>query len=133
MAGMADSVRYQFYETRDGRVLLMASERKFWRNFCAALGREDLYIGQLGAPVADHASGDLALRRELAANFRQRTSAHWVALGQEHDIPIGPVNSPAAISDDWQFAGRMPWQRGERLGAGLLSREKQKTGMPALC
>ena len=34
-AGMRDGVRYQFYETADGHVLFMASEREFWENFCA--------------------------------------------------------------------------------------------------
>ena len=33
-AGMRDGVRYQFYETADGHVLFMASEREFWENFC---------------------------------------------------------------------------------------------------
>jgi crotonobetainyl-CoA:carnitine CoA-transferase CaiB-like acyl-CoA transferase len=36
--GMADAVRYQFYESSDGYVLFMASEQKFWRNFCTAVG-----------------------------------------------------------------------------------------------
>jgi crotonobetainyl-CoA:carnitine CoA-transferase CaiB-like acyl-CoA transferase len=119
-AGMADSVRYQFYESSDGHVLLMASERKFWRNFCAAIGRDDLYEARPGARVADHARGDLALRRELAGILRQKTSAEWVRIGQEHDIPIGPVNTPATISDDQQFADRMPWQPAERLVAEQL-------------
>jgi crotonobetainyl-CoA:carnitine CoA-transferase CaiB-like acyl-CoA transferase len=119
-AGMADSVRYQFYESSDGHVLFMASERKFWRNFCSFIGRDDLYEKRPGARVADHARGDLELRRELAGVFRQRTSADWVKIGQEHDIPIGPVNTPETISDDPQFADRMPWQPASRLIADEL-------------
>ena len=119
-AGMDDSVRYQFYASSDGHVLFMASERKFWQNFCSFIGRDDLYEKRPGARVADHARGDLELRRELAGVFRQKTSAEWVKIGQQHDIPIGPVNTPETISDDPQFADRMPWQPASRLIADEL-------------
>src|SRR3954454_23112695 len=33
-AGMRDGVRYQIYASADGYVLLQASERVFWENFC---------------------------------------------------------------------------------------------------
>lgn len=119
-AGMADSVRYQFYAASDGYVLFMASERKFWQNFCAAVGREDLFEAHPGARLADHARGDLELRRELAEIFRKRETAEWIQFGLDHDVPIGPVNSPAGIGGDPQFADRMPWQPASRLIADQL-------------
>ncbi len=118
--GMLDAVRYQFYPSSDGHVLFMASERKFWHNFCAAVGREDLYEASPGAALADHARGDLALRRELTEIFRLRTTAEWVGFGLEHDVPIGPVNTPRSIAADPQFADRMPWQPASRLAAEQL-------------
>jgi crotonobetainyl-CoA:carnitine CoA-transferase CaiB-like acyl-CoA transferase len=119
-AGMADSVRYQFYETRDGYLLFMASERKFWKNFCAAVGRDDLFESHPGARLADHARGDMKLRRELAEIFRTRSTAEWIQLGLDHDVPIGPVNTPVGIAADPQFADRMPWQPADRLIADQL-------------
>ncbi|MGW1029103.1 CaiB/BaiF CoA transferase family protein [Streptomyces sp. NPDC002577] len=119
-AGMADSVRYQFYASADGHVLFMASERKFWRNFCSAIGRDDLFEAHPGSEVADHARGDLALRRELAAVFRRRTTEEWVEFGLDHDVPLCPVNTPATIGTDRQFADRMPWQPSDRLVAEQL-------------
>lgn len=119
-AGMADSVRYQFYPASDGYVLFMASERKFWQNFCTAVGRADLFEAHPGARLADHARGDLELRRELAGIFRKRDTAEWVQFGLDHDVPIGPVNSPADIGADPQFADRMPWQPASRLVADQL-------------
>jgi crotonobetainyl-CoA:carnitine CoA-transferase CaiB-like acyl-CoA transferase len=119
-AGMADSVRYQFYPASDGYVLFMASEQKFWQNFCTAVGREDLFEAHPGARLADHARGDLELRRELAGIFRKRETAEWVQFGLDHDVPIGPVNSPADIGADPQFADRMPWQPASRLIADQL-------------
>jgi crotonobetainyl-CoA:carnitine CoA-transferase CaiB-like acyl-CoA transferase len=118
--GMADGVRYQFYASSDGHVLFMASERKFWRNFCVAVGREDLFEAKPGEALADHARGDLELRRELASIFRQRTTAEWLKTGLEHDIPIGPVNTAASIAEDPQFTDRMPWQPAACLAADQL-------------
>jgi crotonobetainyl-CoA:carnitine CoA-transferase CaiB-like acyl-CoA transferase len=109
--GMADAVRYQFYESSDGHVLFMASERRFWENFCSAVGRADLFAAHPGERLADHATGDLKLRHELAGIFRTRSTADWVRFGLDHDVPIGPVNSPATIAADPQFADRMPWHR----------------------
>src|ERR1700756_1549900 len=41
-AGMEEGVRYNFYESADGFVLFMASEREFWKNFAEGIGRPDL-------------------------------------------------------------------------------------------
>ena len=50
-AGMQDGVRYQIYESADGHVLFMASEREFWKNFCEGIGRPDLFERPPGQPV----------------------------------------------------------------------------------
>jgi crotonobetainyl-CoA:carnitine CoA-transferase CaiB-like acyl-CoA transferase len=118
--GMADGVRYQFYASADGHVLFMASERKFWKNFCEAVGRSDLFEARPGAELSDHARGDLRLRHELAGIFRARTTAGWVEFGLAHNVPIGPVNTPATVADDPQFADRLPWQPAGRLVAEQL-------------
>jgi len=119
-AGMAEGVRYQFYASSDGHVLFMASEQKFWKNFCSAIDRDELFEAKPGETLADHARGDLELRRELGAIFRTRTTAEWVRLGLDHDVPIGSVNTPANIGDDPQFVNRMPWQPASRLVADQL-------------
>jgi crotonobetainyl-CoA:carnitine CoA-transferase CaiB-like acyl-CoA transferase len=118
--GMGEAVRYQFYASSDGHVLFMASEQKFWKNFCSAIGREDLFQAKPGEKLASHAVGDLDLRRELARIFASRTTAEWVALGQQHDVTISPVNTPQTIPADPQFAERMPWQPATRLVADQL-------------
>jgi crotonobetainyl-CoA:carnitine CoA-transferase CaiB-like acyl-CoA transferase len=119
-AGMREGVRYQIYATKDGHVLFMASEREFWKNFCEAVGRADLFEQHPGAQYADHAIGDTELRRELTEIFRTRTSAEWLAFGGEANTPIAPVNTPETIGDDAQFRDRMDWIPRERLGAEQL-------------
>ena len=108
-AGLRDGVRYQLYETADGHILLMASERKFWRNFCDAVERPDLFERWPGAEYADHALGQDDLRAELSALFSTRTTADWVALAVENDTAIVPVNAPGTLPDDPQFRERMSW------------------------
>jgi len=115
-AGMRDGVRYQFYETADGHILFMASEREFWENFCNGIGRPDLFERHPGSKYADHARGNEELRRELAEIFRGRTTAAWVALGNEANTPIAPVNTPKTLADDPQFQDRLPWIPQERVG-----------------
>ncbi len=116
-AGMKDGVRYNIYESSDGHVLFMASEREFWKNFCEGVGRPELFEAHPGSQYADHAVGNTALRAELRDIFRTRTSAEWLAFGGEHNTPIAPVNTPKTIADDPQFQARMPWLPAEAVGA----------------
>ncbi len=115
-AGMRDGVRYQFYETSDGHILFMSSEREFWENFCNGIGRPDLFERHPGSKYADHARGNEELRRELAEIFKGRTTAEWVALGGEANTPIAPVNTPKTLADDPQFQDRLPWIPKDRVG-----------------
>ncbi len=116
-AGMRDGVRYQFYEASDGRhVLLQASEREFWENFCRGVNRMDLFEAHPGAKFADHAVGNTSLRTELRDIFLTRTAIEWVKLGLEIEAPIIAVNTPQTLADDPQFQDRFPWIPADRLG-----------------
>ncbi|HEY8527732.1 MAG TPA: CoA transferase [Acidimicrobiales bacterium] len=118
--GMRHGVRYQVYETKDGFILFQASEREFWKNFCEGVGRQDLFEKYPGARVADHAPGNLELQAELRDIFRERTSADWIAFGNEHNTPIAPVNTPQTLPNDPQFQERMGFLPREALGAEQL-------------
>jgi crotonobetainyl-CoA:carnitine CoA-transferase CaiB-like acyl-CoA transferase len=115
-AGMRDGVRYQFYETTDGHILFMASEREFWQNFCNAVDRPDLFERHPGSQYADHARGNTELRAELADIFRTRSTAEWLQLGNDANTPIAPVNTPKTLADDPQFQDRLPWIPRQRVG-----------------
>jgi crotonobetainyl-CoA:carnitine CoA-transferase CaiB-like acyl-CoA transferase len=117
IAGMRGGVRYQFYETSDGHILFMSSEREFWKNFCEGVGRPDLFEAHPGSQYADHARGNTALKKELAEIFRTRTTAEWVVFGGEKNTPIAPANTPKSMADDPQFKERMDWLPRDVLGA----------------
>ncbi|WP_228000448.1 CaiB/BaiF CoA transferase family protein [Nocardia australiensis] len=120
MAGMAGAVRYQYYRTSDGHALLMASEREFWRNFCLAAGRSDLYDAYPGHHHADHARGNHTLRRELAEVFATRTTSEWVELGAKANCPIAAVHDATTLGNDPQFTHRLPWLPAAEHGADLI-------------
>jgi crotonobetainyl-CoA:carnitine CoA-transferase CaiB-like acyl-CoA transferase len=119
-AGMQEGVRYQIYESSDGHVLFMASEREFWKNFCEGIGRADLFEAQPGEQYADHARNNRELQAILRDIFRSKTSAEWIAFGNEHNTPIAPVNTPKTIMDDPQFQHRFEWYPASELVADQL-------------
>jgi crotonobetainyl-CoA:carnitine CoA-transferase CaiB-like acyl-CoA transferase len=119
-AGMEEGVRYNFYESADGYVLFMASEREFWKNFCEGIGRSDLFERWPGSQYGDHARGNTELRVILRDVFKTRTTEKWLAFGLEHNTPIVVSNSPKTLLDDPQFRDRMPLLPKEEVGADML-------------
>ncbi len=119
-AGMKEGVRYQIYESSDGHVLFMASEQAFWKNFCACVGRLDLFERWPGSKYADHARGNRELRAILREIFKTKTANEWIALGEEKDFPIAPCNTPKNIVDDPQFKDRFPLYSALQCGAEML-------------
>ena len=119
-AGMKEGVRYQIYESADGHVLFMASEQAFWKNFCAGVGRLELFEKWPGSKFADHARGNRELQRELRAIFKTKTTAAWIEFGTKENTPIAPVNTPKTIASDPQFQDRFHWYPHSKHGADML-------------
>ena len=77
-------VCYRPYACSDGHVTLGALEPKFWRAFCAGVGREDLIERQFEPPGSEaHA--------EVERLFLERTRDEWTAFAAEHDCCLEPV------------------------------------------
>ena len=119
-AGMKEGVRYQMYESSDGHVLFMASEQAFWKNFCEAVGRSELFERWPGSKFADHARGNRELQTDLRDIFKGKSSQEWIRLGDEKNFPIAPVNTPKNIAEDPQFRDRFPLYPHEDHGADML-------------
>jgi crotonobetainyl-CoA:carnitine CoA-transferase CaiB-like acyl-CoA transferase len=126
--GTTEGVRYQYYRTRDGHVLFMASEREFWENFCRGVGRPELFENKPGEKYADHAIGDHALRRELQAIFDTRTTAEWIEFGLKVNTPIMVVHDGKSLLRDPQFQHRFPWLPANEHGSDLMPVPVKFTG-----
>ena len=120
LAGMWEGVRYQIYETTDGHILFMASERAFWENFCKGVDRMDLFERWPGSQYADHARNNTELQEDLMKIFKTRSSVDWLDFGQEKNVPIAPVNNHETVAEDPQFSHRMPFISQDELGADQL-------------
>jgi alpha-methylacyl-CoA racemase len=75
---------YRPYRCADGWVALGALEPKFWRAWCAGVGREDLLDVQFEPPGS-------AAHAEVEAVFASRTREAWTAFAAEHDCCLEPV------------------------------------------
>jgi crotonobetainyl-CoA:carnitine CoA-transferase CaiB-like acyl-CoA transferase len=118
--GMESGVRYQFYATKDGHVLFMASEREFWKNFCEGIGRPELFEKWPGSQYGDHARGNTELRVILRDVFATKTTQEWLAFGGEHNTPLAPANSPKTLYADPQFQDRFDLLPASEVGADML-------------
>lgn len=78
---------YQVYPTKEGRYMsLGALEPKFWKNFCVAVGKEDLIPKQF-------IEGEERIRiiEELRKLFRTRTQKEWIDFFKEVDACCEPI------------------------------------------
>ena len=118
--GMEAGVRYQFYATTDGHILFMASEREFWKNFCAGIGQQELFERWPGSQYGDHARGNTELRVILRDVFATKSTQEWLAFGLEHNTPIAPANTPKTLYADPQFQDRFDLLPAAQVGADML-------------
>lgn len=89
------------YATQDeAYITIGAWEPYFFENLCEAAGREDLIEHQWVVDKRDY------VRAELSALFKTRTQAEWVALFENVDACVTPVNSPAQAVEDPQIRAR---------------------------
>ncbi len=126
---LSHSVRYQYYETEDSRyILFMATEAKFWQQFCSAVGRDDLYAKHPPKSHSDHDVDNLALRGELAELFRTRTQREWIDFFVANNVPGVPVHTAEGILDDPQFIARANWLSKEDHGLEMLGTPVRAVG-----
>jgi crotonobetainyl-CoA:carnitine CoA-transferase CaiB-like acyl-CoA transferase len=96
-----------YYQTKDGKFIIFCCiEWKFWRNFCLAIGRQDLLRMHDSAAAVDHGNDDPELHRQLQEVFWLRTRDEWVDLFRSHDIAAGPVLGLDELASDPHMAFR---------------------------
>ena len=89
---------YGVYRCADGRELTLsiAHEDRFWAAFCAVAGLEELAGVPHLARVARHAE----LVAAVSAALARRTRQEWCALLEAADVPFGPLQDPAEVTED---------------------------------
>jgi crotonobetainyl-CoA:carnitine CoA-transferase CaiB-like acyl-CoA transferase len=89
--GHATIFPYNAFRARDGEVVVAAFTQRFWRNFCAAIGRTDLTTVDTYKDFASRIREKETLLRLLEPTLVERTVAEWVESFRRADVPAGPV------------------------------------------
>ena len=109
------SACYRLYTCADGEpIALSAVERRFWANFCRAVGKQEWI--ELHTATARQAE----LIADVSKLFRSKSAADWADLLDEADCCFSRVTAPEALLDDPQMKARgmlgmtaegVPWMR----------------------
>ncbi len=95
----------QPYATKDGYVCVLVYNDKHWRSFFRLIGREDMFEGDQRFSSQEARSRNIAEVYEfVAGEMARRTSAEWLRLLMEADIPVTPLNSVDDIIEDPHLA-----------------------------
>jgi crotonobetainyl-CoA:carnitine CoA-transferase CaiB-like acyl-CoA transferase len=88
------------YKTRDGYIAIMPYTTQQWARFLECVGRGDLLAADwVKDPVQRSANVD-ALYQMIADAAPGHSTAEWLVLLNERDIPCGPVNSLEALFEE---------------------------------
>lgn len=89
------------YRTKDGFVCVMIYTDGHWRAFFRALGREDAFDRDPRyRSMTTRSENIAALYGELAELLRTRTTAEWLDLFDQADIPAMPLHDLDALMED---------------------------------
>lgn len=88
------------YQSRDGYVCVMPYTTVQWQKFFAYVGASELAKDPRFADMAQRTRHIEALYQEAGAIIAQRSTAEWLAVCAELEIPAGPVNQLEDLPDD---------------------------------
>jgi len=125
---------YSAFTTADGQMMVGVSNERMFRRLCTALERlEWLEDARFLTNVlrVKHRDQLEALLQEV---FREMPTAHWVALFDEHDVPVSPIQKADEVLCDPQLLAlqqledmALPGQNGNRVQVPKLPFELSET------
>jgi len=93
------------YATKDGYVCVLVYNDKHWRSFFKLIGREDMFESDPRFSSQEARSRNIAeVYAFVAGQLAGRTSAEWLRLLKNADIPVAPLNSIEDVIDDPHLA-----------------------------
>ena len=88
------------YPTADGYVCVLVYTDAQWRRFWDAVGKPAMMQDARFADIGARSRHIDEVYRLAGEEFAARTTAQWIALLDELEIPVGPVNSLADVLVD---------------------------------
>jgi crotonobetainyl-CoA:carnitine CoA-transferase CaiB-like acyl-CoA transferase len=92
------------YRTSDGHIAAMMYTDRQWQRFCELAGRPELATDPRFVDNGARGRNMDQLGEIAAGVFIQRTTAEWVEVLQEIDIPVMAVNTLESLIDDPHLA-----------------------------
>src|SRR5574341_955024 len=90
---------YRVYKTKDGKYMTLAAlEKKFWENFCKAIGRRDLINKQY--------DDSIETTKELENLFKSKTRLEWEEISEKIDSCLEPVLNFKEVTEHPQLKSR---------------------------
>ncbi|MDH2052208.1 CaiB/BaiF CoA transferase family protein [Achromobacter marplatensis] len=109
------------YRTLDGYIALLPYTDAQWQRFFSLSGRGDLAADPRYLSPQTRGRNFDTLYQHLAGIVALRSTADWLALLADADIPHSPVNTPEALFDDPHLAATGFFQRVEHPTEGTLT------------
>jgi crotonobetainyl-CoA:carnitine CoA-transferase CaiB-like acyl-CoA transferase len=108
---------YRIYRTKDNKFITIgAIEKKFWSNFCKAIGRNDL---------VEHQFTDITQEKDLLEDveriFLAKTQEEWLNYFDNFEICHGPVKNLHEMFNDPQVLFRNMIQKIQHPSEGELA------------
>ena len=93
--------RYNVFGTLDDRVIFLCPiEKRFWKAFCVAVGREEWLERGTWTQEMDLGHDDPTLRDDIEELMRTRTLKDWLDILLPAGVPVSPVLEAADLADN---------------------------------
>ncbi|HET8612822.1 MAG TPA: CoA transferase [Sphingomonas sp.] len=88
------------YRTRDGYIGVMIYNDKHWRSFFRAIGDPEWARDPIFASMRSRTENIGTVLHKLAEVIEQRSTAEWIALFREAEVPAMAIATPADLLHD---------------------------------
>jgi len=88
------------YPTKDGAVCAVVYTDRHWQRFFALIGKPELAADPRYATINARTKHIDSLYAMVGAEMATKTTAEWIRLLDEADIPVSPVNDLHSLIDD---------------------------------
>ena len=119
-------VPYESFATSDGEIVVAVGSERQWPRFCTAIGAEALADDPRFKTNGDRVASRAELRPLIAERLATRSSADWLGILAEADVPSGPITDVLAAFESPEARARSMLVEVEHPAFGVL----RQAGIP---
>ncbi|MCK4259978.1 MAG: CoA transferase [Halanaerobiales bacterium] len=97
---------FEAFKASDDWVIVAIGNDKLWAMFCETVGREDLITDPELATNAARTENYEKIKKIMDEIIAQKTSAEWIELLDNANIPVGPINTVDKLFEHPQIEAR---------------------------